>query len=53
MLRQGVNRTYYEWKHWKGYTDWVLKSPTPVVFILEREWFKLETGATKTTLSGA
>ena len=53
MLRQGVNRTYHEWRRWKHATNWVLKSPTTAIFILEREFFKLEVDVTATTLSGA
>ena len=53
MLRQGVDRTYKEWRHWNGPIDWVLKSPTPVVFITEREYRKLMVDLLVTTLSGA
>ena len=53
MLRQGVDRTYNEWRRWNGPIDWVLKSPTPVVFITEREYRKLMVDLLATTLSGA
>ena len=53
MLRQGTNRTYYEWKRGKHVTNWILESPTTAVFISEREPFKLVIDLIATTLSGA
>ena len=58
MLNQGVNRTYDVPKQYEklSFTEarfqWMLQSPTPVIFILE-ETVNLIIDATKTTLSGA
>ena len=58
MLNQGVNRTYDVPNQYEnlGFDEsrfqWILKSPSPVIFILEQT-VELILDATKTTLSGA
>ena len=58
MLNQGVNRTYDVPNQYENLSSaesrfqWILKSPSPVIFILE-ESVGLILDATKTTLSGA
>ena len=60
MDEQGYNRTYTEYKKWKGlrgisrpFYNWAVLSATPVVWITEIDSGKLNAGITETTLSGS
>ena len=60
MDEQGHNRTYNEYKNWKGkrgisrhFYNWAVLSATPVVWITEIDSGKLNAGITETTLSGS
>ena len=50
--KQGKNRSHSTPTQYKGTTDWVVKSPTPVMRICEIDTAKLSLPVTHSTLSG-
>ena len=50
--RQGKERTHTIPKHYKGRTDWVLKSPTPVIWMSDVDMQKLNAKVVHSTVSG-
>ena len=50
--RQGKERSHSVPKQYKGHTDWVLKSPTPVMMMADVDTEELGYAITHSTLSG-